>query len=96
VIKHIVFWTVEEEDKQGKMDKIKSLLEALPREIPQIQELEVGFNFNPSEVAYDVALYSVFTSEEDLQTYQVHPKHKEAAAYVGSVTTNRKVVDYRL
>lgn len=100
MIKHIVMWKLadqaENNDKAANGQLIKQKLEALKADISEIKTIEVGLNFNPSEAAYDVALYSEFNSKEDLAAYQVHPKHKEAGAFVGKVTTDRVVVDYEL
>ena len=58
------------------------------------KEFEVGVNFNPSEAAYDVSLYSVFESKETLQAYVVHPEHQKVVQFIGSIAENRVVVDY--
>jgi hypothetical protein len=77
------------------MQKMKEALEALQGEIEGLVEIEVGFDFNQSEAAYDIALYSVLESKEALAFYQNHPKHIEVANnLVRQVATQRAVVDY--
>jgi len=73
---------------------LKRELEALREKIKEIVSLEVGINFNASEAAYDIALYSEFKSKQDLQAYQKHPEHVKVAELVGKVREKRVVVDY--
>lgn len=100
MIKHIVMWKLKDSfEGMGKNEialKLKSELEALKSKIPQIREIEAGINFNPSEAAYDVALYSSFESREDLSLYQKHPDHMKVAEFVSEVRTERCVVDYEI
>lgn len=98
MIKHIVFWDVAQEGRsKGEVIKdFKSKLEALPAMIDEIVELEVGIDFNGADTAFDVALYSVFNSKEDLQKYQVHPEHQKVVEFVKQVAVNRAVVDYEI
>lgn len=99
MVKHIVFWNVSASDKATKeenMNHIKEILLALPKHIKEINEIEVGFDFNGSPAAFDVALYSTFDSKAGLEAYQVHPEHVKVAEFVKSVATARAVVDYEL
>ena len=98
MIKHIVMWRLKEEyngeSKSEIINNVKNILEDLTSKIQEIIELEVGVNFNPSEAAYDVVLYSSFNSREDLDIYQKHPDHLKVAEYISQVRTERTVVDY--
>ena len=98
MIKHIVMWKLKEshngESKNEIIQNVKTILEDLTSKISQITELEVGINFNPSDAAYDVVLYSSFNSREDLDIYQKHPDHVKVAGYISEVRTERTVVDY--
>lgn len=101
MIKHIVMWTfkktMSEEEKQNAYEQMKERLEALKQEIDFIEEIEVGKNFNSTEAAYDVVLYSVFKDRASLDAYQVHPKHVAVGQeVVRRVTENRVVVDYEM
>lgn len=101
MIKHIVMWKVREHEVHGSkeevMKKIKVQLEALKGIIEGLQEIEVGVNYNMSDAAYDVVLYSTFVSKEALDFYQQHPKHIEIAnQLIRPVATSRVVVDYEL
>lgn len=96
MIKHIVTWKLQEENKATNATEIKSKLEALVGKIDGIVELEVGIDFNQSDAAHDVLLYSTFATKADLDNYQTHPLHVEAASFIKSVVTNRVVVDYEV
>jgi len=100
MIKHIVFWnfaeTAEGQSKAKNMDSVESSLLALKHSIPEIVEIEVGRDFNRSSAAFDMALYTVFRSRKDLESYQVHPEHEKIKQLVGAVTVGRAVVDYEV
>jgi len=100
MIKHIVAWKLKDNAegmaKTENAIRIKELLENLKNLIPQIVDIEVGINFNTSDSAYDVALYSVFKSETDLNVYQVHPEHLKVAEFVRKVVEKRVVIDYKM
>lgn len=99
MIKHIVLFKLREHaegaDKRQNAMKMKAELEALKRKIPQIVHLEVGINSIPSDGAYDVAIYSTFADEKDLNVYLVHPEHVKVAEFVAKVRESRVVVDYQ-
>jgi len=86
-------WRFETEEISND---VKAKLETLPAVIEQIVDFEAGIDFNRSEAAYDVVLYSSFETKEDLAIYQKHPNHVEVAQYIGSLATERGVVDYEV
>ena len=100
MLKHIVLFklkhTAEGESKEENAKKIKHELETLTAKIPQIRHIEVGINVIPSETAYDIAIYSEFADEKDLNTYMKHPEHVKIADFIGKVRESRVVVDYMI
>jgi hypothetical protein len=100
MIKHIVLWKLkafaEGASREQNASRMKHELEALKSKIPQIRHIEVGVNMIPSEAAYDVALYSEFANEQDLNIYQKHHDHVKIADFVGKVRASRVVVDYKI
>jgi hypothetical protein len=100
MIKHIVLWKLkpvaEGAQKEQNAARIKRDLEALKAKIPYIRHLEVGSNCIMSEGAFDLALYSEFENEKDLDAYQKHPEHLKIADFVGRVRESRVVVDYKI
>lgn len=94
MLKHIVMWKIKEENKSQSALRIKADLEALKGMISEIVDIEVGVDMDVIENNYDVILVSTFKSQEDLDAYQVHPMHVEAAKFIKSVATSRVAVDY--
>ena len=96
MIVHIVMFKFKEEDKEANLVKVRAILEQLPKKIPELISMEVGLNFDESDRAYDLALYSKFNSKEDLATYATHKEHLKVVDFIKTVITDSKVVDYRL
>ncbi|VVS92872.1 Dabb family protein [Desulfoluna spongiiphila] len=98
MIKHVVAFRMDKklsaDEKTDAMNKMKSLLEALPPKIDELEAAEVGINFNPTDAAFDVVLTTTHLSQEALGTYAGHPEHLEVLAYIRSVISERIVVDY--
>ncbi len=99
MVKHIVMWRLKEERQAEKQEialQAQKVLVELQDKISVLNRIEVGINYNPSESAYDIVLYSEFDSKEDLEIYQKHPAHVEVAVFIGQITQSRAVVDYEL
>ena len=98
MIKHIVMWKIKESHEEGNkdelMDRIKEELEGLKNVIPEIITMEIGRNSNELPTSFDIALYSEFESQEDLDTYKDHPEHLKVAQFIRQVTADAVVVDY--
>lgn len=98
MIKHIVFWRLNESaygnDKQTNAQILKEKLLAMQGKVKGLLKVEVGFDFSNEKDSCDVALYSEFTSKEALYLYQVHPDHEEIKKWLSEVRYERRVVDY--
>jgi len=101
MIKHIVCWNLknrtepitESEDAKA----IKVALEDLAGKIPGLLKIEVGFDFNGSDMARDLCLYTEFETRNDLDVYQKHELHVAAAnGVVRPRTQDRIVADYEI
>ncbi len=99
MIKHLVMWKLknnaEGAGKEENARRIRTEIESLKNKIPQIKRIEVGLNCIPSDAAYDLALYSEFANEKDLDLYQKHPEHVKIAEFIAKVRESRVVVDYK-
>ncbi|MHC4886719.1 MAG: Dabb family protein [Planctomycetota bacterium] len=96
MIKHIVCWNLKEKTEENAA-AVKEALEALAGQIPGLLKIEVGVDFNGSEMARDICLYSELESREALDSYQSHPLHQAAANdVVRPRTCDRVVVDYEV
>jgi len=86
----------KQENKEANIAEVTKKLNALVELIPTLKSMEVGVDFNGSERAFDLSLYSTFETKEDLQTYAVHEEHMKVVAFIKEVTQESKVVDYIL
>lgn len=96
MIVHIVMFKFKDESKAFNIAKVKDKLEDLEFKIKCLKSMEVGINFNESERAFDLSLYSTFETLDDLQEYAVHEEHLKVVAFIKEVTLESKVVDYIL
>lgn len=96
MIVHIVMFKFNDENKQENLLMIKEELEALVKKVAELKCMEVGIDFDQSERAFDMSLYSTFTTKEDLASYAVHPAHIEIVKLIKSVTNDIRVVDYEV
>lgn len=98
MVRHIVLWNHKDEftpeQRRANAEKVKTELEAAAAKIGGIAAFTVIIDALPPGSDRDVILNSLFESEEALQTYQEHPEHKKAGAFVRSVMTNRACIDY--
>jgi hypothetical protein len=97
MIKHIVFWNIKKDlDFEGVYEEMKIRVEEMNGKIPGLIKVELGRDFNGSDSAYDVALYSELEDKKALVTYQEHPVHQLVKEFIGAVTSDRAVVDYEI
>jgi hypothetical protein len=100
MIKHIILWRLKDfaegSTKQENMLKVKKMLEEMRGKIPGMLKLEVGLNFESSDSASDISLYTEFESREALDAYQIHPVHIKVKEFIPLVRTERRVVDYEV
>ena len=94
MIVHIVMFKFKEENKVTNIINAKGMLEALVDKIEPLNSMEVGVDFNQSERAFDLSLYSTFDTKEGLSTYATHPEHLKVVEFIREVTETSKVVDY--
>jgi Stress responsive A/B Barrel Domain len=100
MIKHIVFWRLKNREDAKSRDEnaraIKERIEGLRGKIPGLLHIEAGIDFNASETACDVVLYSEFESRAALDGYQIHPAHLEMAKFIGDRRSERRIADYEI
>ena len=100
MVVHIVFWRLHERangrSKQENALAMKQRFDALRPLMPGLLRLDFGIDFAGTDQSSDVALYTEFESREALEAYQGHPAHKEVAAFLADLRTERRVVDYEI
>ena len=95
MIKHIVLFRFKDnQGKEEKVKKLKSIIDDLEHKIPFIEHIEGGINFNTRDKAFDVALVSDFRSREDLEAYRIHPDHLKLIAFLKNYDYDLVVTDY--
>jgi hypothetical protein len=97
MIKHIVFWKLNENaygnDKQTNAQILKEKLLAMRGKVDGLLKVEVGFDFSNEKDSCDVVLYSEFENKEALHQYQIHPDHEAIKQWLSEVRYERRVID---
>lgn len=100
MIKHIVFWTLQNRENEPSRDEmaraIKQKIEGMRGRIPGLLHIEGGVDFAKSADSWDVALYAELESREALAGYHVHPAHEEFKAFIGTRRSQRCLIDYEV
>lgn len=96
MIVHIVMFKFKEDNKASNLKIVEKKLNDLVFKIDELKSIEVGIDFNQSERAFDLSLYSTFDTKEDLKAYAIHPEHLKVVELIKEVTLESKVVDYIL
>ena len=98
-IVHIVTWRLNGETVDERAEQAQRIVAAFQKtssSIPGLLRMEIGTNAINAADAWDLALYMVFASREDLQAYQNHPEHLAIKALVGPMRLARAQVDFEL
>jgi hypothetical protein len=100
MIKHIVFWRLNESaygnDNHTNAKILKEKLLAMKSKVDGLLKIEVGFDFSYEKDSCEVVLYSEFSSKEALHQYQIHPDHQNIKRWINDVRFERRVVDYEI
>ena len=94
MITHIVMFAFNEENKEENINQAKEMLNTLMGRVPSLCSMEVGVNFSPEARAMDLSIITTFKDKEGLEDYAIHPKHLEVVAFIKTVVSVSKVVDY--
>jgi len=90
-------WRFDHTDEivaRENIKEVKNLLMELPGNIPELEFLEVGENFNPSEVSFDLVLITTHNDKNALDNYRVNPLHQKIANRIKTLIVDRVVVDF--
>lgn len=99
MIKHIVMWKVRGDDTATRAQNLallKAEFESLRGRIPGLLHLEVGVDESGIDYAFDVVLYTEFTSRNALAAYADHPEHLRVRRALGDLRIARHQVDYEV
>lgn len=96
MLRHVVMWTLKDENKQDNLLKMRDMLLGLKSKIEYIRDLEVGLDTLHGAASYDIVLTVTLDSRDDLPKYQNHPEHLKVGDFVHQVRKDRAVVDYEV
>ena len=100
MVVHIVFWRLAESadgsSREANALELKRRFDAMRGVIPGMTRCEVGIDVSRGLESSHVALYSEFESRAALDAYQSHPAHQDIVAFLKTVRTERRVVDYEM
>lgn len=97
MIRHIVEFRLSSDDPRQRADDARGIhdhLTALLGVVPTVRAITVAPDLGVVGGHWDVVLVSEHDSNDDLEAYQAHPAHREAAAWVSTVVKDRATVDY--
>ena len=98
MIRHIVAFKLAAGDPEQRADDARGIhdrLTALLGVVPGLRMITVERDLGLVDGHWDLVLVSEHDTNPELEAYQVHPAHAEAAAWVGTVVSDRAVVDYQ-
>ena len=100
MIRHVVAFQLtaaSDAERAADISQMQERLNALVGVIPGLQTMSLKPDLGLVEGHWDVVLISEHDDNAALEGYQEHPAHKEAGAFIRSVTTSERVtVDYEL
>ncbi|WP_099467164.1 Dabb family protein [Konateibacter massiliensis] len=95
MIKHIVMFKLQENEKTENLETAKSMLASFEKEIPTLKKLEVVCNHKETpETNCDLALICDFEDIAGLNEYQKHPTHVAFGKFITQVRESRACIDY--
>lgn len=97
MVKHIVLWSLKEEEKNNEekiIADLQSRFKALLGVVDGLTAIEVGANYNGGK--FDIVLYCEFTTKEAQDAYQTHPAHVAIKNDVHNLVFGRECVDYEI
>ncbi len=93
MIKHVVLFKF---DKNAPLNEIKTKIEHLKKEIPEITDIKVGIDINFDPTSSDLSVTTDLNGVEELKIYANHPKHLEVISFIKPYVLERRVIDYKV
>lgn len=84
------------EEKRTQAEQVREALLGMFGKVPGMTQIEVGIGLVSGEQEADVVLSSTHDSWQALADYQKHPAHEPVKELIGSLRTERRVVDFEL
>lgn len=96
MIRHIVWWTINENGQSLKeiLAHLENLAKSL-KEIPSLTAVEVSSHIlQSSTVQAQFILMSSHNTLQDLEDYRIDPVHQKFARAITEVSSSRNCIDY--
>jgi hypothetical protein len=93
MIKHIVLFKL---DKNAPLNEIKTKIEQLKDQIPEIININAGIDINFDPDSSDLSVITDVNGTKELKIYANHPKHLEVISFIKPYVLERRVVDYKV
>lgn len=77
MIYHSVLFKWKPETPSDKIEAAIQALNALQGKVPSLLMIRAGVNFSDRSGGFSHLLISTFSSQTDLQAYQIHPDHQK-------------------
>lgn len=96
VLRHVVMLGFKPEVSAEQIKKVEDAFKALPSQIDLIKGYEWGTDCSPEGLQHGLThcFFLTFYSEEDRDTYLIHPAHKAFGKVLGNKASAVTVVDY--
>lgn len=95
MIKHIVLFKMKDGASHGDIEELAAQLLALKDSTDgYMSECEVGKDVARTDRSYDLCLYSLFNTMDDVNKYQTHPEHLKVLDTVKRLCSSAVKVDY--
>ena len=93
MIKHVVCYKLANPTPE-LLKTVRDNFLSMKGVIPQVVDVESGWDFLQSERSYDAVLITTFNSKEDMAAYRSHPKHLEVSGFMHTVVATSVSVDF--
>lgn len=96
-VAHFVTWRLNGSSAQDRVEQARRIVQqyqAARDEFRGLLRMEIGANMMDAADAWDVALYMVFASRDDLDAYLSHPEHARLKDLIGPMRAARAQVDF--
>ena len=94
MLHHIVLMKFNPGVSDEDVDRMQTMLDALPDKIIEIQTYEFGRDIVRSERSYDFALVSLFANPESLERYRQDPDHLKVLDHIKVICDNVITADF--
>ncbi len=94
MIYHLVWFKLRDDVSSQDKEYLKSQMEGMIADIPEIVELTCGEDFSGRSRGFEWGLFVKFNTREDGQIYDQHPKHRAFIERCKHLWTDVQALDF--